>query len=194
MRVVRDTIEWLASQYKIKIGADSLDVTKGGLTYSLLYDQGYLSKTTTESLPVTGTLSEVEVLKITIPANSFSSEDVLTINNLMIQKVGVGGTAKIRVKLSTSSTMPSGATDQIAVLTTANTSLYSKMVRSFVVSGGYIKGLSFTYDFNTDLVNSTSAMGSKVFNTTVVNYLYVSLALTDITDNVYLESLLLKNN
>ena len=84
----------------------------------------YRSITTTPSATLTGTLTETELLKITIPANTLSASEILEIK-MNIVRAGTGGNITYRLKMSTSSTMPATTTDQIAMRlqNTGNTSI-----------------------------------------------------------------------
>ena len=100
-------------------------------------------KVTTPSSYVTGTMSETEVLRIEIPANSLSASDVLRIPFLMINKVGTAGAIQIKGKLSTSATMPSGITDQLfQTAIVAATNQFVGLDRSFIIDNGNLKGFN----------------------------------------------------
>ena len=136
----------------------------------------YCLKVTTPSEYVTGTVSETEILKIEIPANTFSDNDVLNIPSLIMRKVGVAASYILRVKLSSSPTMPAGTgAETIAFASIGNTNTFTKMYRNFFINGGFIKGYPLANN-TTDIANSTVALREQAFDNTITNYLYVSVS------------------
>ena len=101
----------------------------------------------------------------------------------------------IKGKLSTSPTMPSGATDQIFGFTNiAATNLSFGMDRMFIVSDGLIKGFPFSISSYTSSNANANSFSSKAFDRTVTNYLYVSIELANTADQARLEGLQLTNS
>ena len=143
---------------------------------NLKADKGLNIKITTPSNWVTGTLSEAEVLKVEIPPNSLSENDILTISTIMIDKLGTTGNLNIFGKLSTSPTMPSGATDQIFRYTVTSANQFGEIYKDFIINGGEIKGFPFTVS-NASSIGTVnpSLFSSKPIDVTVTNYLYISL-------------------
>ena len=152
-------------------------------------------KITTPSSWVTGTMSETEVLRIEIPANSLSASDVLRIPYLSISKLG-SVIVQIRIKLSTSPNMPTGNTDQIAqYLNPPATSKYIGMIRTYKIYDGQIWGYPFTENAISDIAtNVNNGLSSKSFNRSETNYLYVSLKLGDSADQARLEGIQITNS
>lgn len=162
---------------------------------SIYAPKAFNLKITTPSSWVTGTISETEVLRIEIPANSLSDSDVLRIPFLMINKVGTAGTIFIKGKLSTSTTMPSGTTDQLfqtAIVAATNQSV--GLDRSFIIYDGKLKGFPATIPSYTSSAISSSLIQSKAFDRTVTNYLYISITLGNTADQARLEGLQLTNS
>lgn len=152
-------------------------------------------KVTTPSSYVTGTMSETEVLRIEIPANSLSASDVLRIPFLMVNKVGTNGTIIIRGKLSTSATMPSGSTDQLfQTVAVAATNQYIALDRQFIIENGQIKGYPFTTGGYSGIGINGTQIASKAFDRTVTNYLYISVTLSNINDQARFEGMQLTNS
>ena len=138
-------------------------------------DKAYNVKVTTPSSIVTGTLSETQLLRLEIPPYSFSENDVLNIPSLIMSKVGTVASYTLRVKISTSPTMPVGTgTETIAFISIGNTNTLTKMYRNYFISGGFLRGIG-TINTASDVVNSTTALFVKAFDHTVTNYLYVSV-------------------
>lgn len=154
----------------------------------------YSNKLTTPSPSVTGTLSETELVKITIPANTFSASDIIRLPTIMLTKVGVNNAATVRLKISTSATMPAGSTGQIAQFTVNATALYQNVNRTFYVEGGNLKGFPFTTAANTDIGLATSAMSTVAFDRTVTQYLYISGTLLSTADSLRIEGLQIMNS
>ena len=153
----------------------------------------YNYKNTTPSSTLTGTLTETQLLQITIPANTFGANDFLKIPSLTLVKSGTNAGATIRVKLSTSNTMPSGATGQIATYSISATVLYSKISRIFSIASGNILGFNFLGTSISDNTTSTSTISSQAFDRTVTQYLYVSATLSNTSDSVYLNDIQVTN-
>ena len=152
-------------------------------------------KVTTPSSYVTGTISETEVLRIEIPANSISDNSFLNMPILYLSKIGKNGNMNIKGKLSTSPTMPTGVTDQIFGYTNIGaTNLSFGMDRRYIVSGGLIKGFPFINSSYSSSSVSTNPFSSKAFDRTVTNYLYVSIELVNIADQARLEGVQLTNS
>jgi hypothetical protein len=133
----------------------------------------YNYKNTTLSSTLTGTLTETQLLQVTIPANTFSASDVIKIIPVFT-KVGVAGAITIKIKISTSATMPTLTTGQIATYTHTATSSYTQMSRKMVVNGGNIYGFQFTSSAIDDVTASALTISSVAFDVTQVQYLYVS--------------------
>jgi len=156
-------------------------------------DALYLNKVTAASSAVTGTLTETQCYQVLIPANTLSSGDKLVLEGLIAGKTGTAGTATIRVKISTSSTLPAGTTDRIADPQLAAANLSGYTARRWNLVGGNLYGISLT---STTLFSegvSGASVGVKSFDPTVDNYVYVSVILANIADSVTLYGFTLKN-
>jgi hypothetical protein len=145
-----------------------------------------LSQSVAPTSTVTGTLTETEILKITIPANTMTTTDLLNIQRLTYVRVGASSTATMRVKLSTSSTMPATITDQIALYTITASTQIANFVRGFWQTGGNIAGFANNTTLLNDGVATGGGVSTKAFDPTVTNYLYVSITLGNIGDSIYL--------
>jgi hypothetical protein len=154
----------------------------------------FIHKETTPSAAVTGTLTETQVYALTIPANSFSAGDKFVLDGLIADKIGTAGSATIRVKLSTSSTMPAGTTDRIAEVIMSSSNLYIGIARLYNLIAGAIRGINFsTNSPSYTIVASGGNTSSKAFDPTVTNYLYISVILGSIADSVTVHGYTLKN-
>jgi hypothetical protein len=149
----------------------------------------YVNTTSSSS---TSSLSETQLLQVTIPANTFSATDFLKFTGTFV-KTGVTAVSNIKFKISTSSTMPSGTTGQIATVQIGNTSLFGQINRNLSIKSGNITGFNFTISNFTDNVGSTSAINSQSFDPTVTNYFYVSATMLSISDSLYMNSIQITN-
>lgn len=152
----------------------------------------YSIKITSSSSAVTGTVAETQVLKVEIPANSLTLNEIINMPLLIMSKTGTAGTCEIRVKISTASTMPSGNTDAIARYSSGASNLFAKIQRDFIIDNGTIK----VYPLSSNLIdNTTSAVAilTKAFDPTIVNYLYVSLQQSAAGDSSVLQGFYLTN-
>ena len=162
---------------------------------SLYAPKAFNVKVTTPSNWVTGTTSETEVLRIEIPANSLSASDVLRIPFLMINKLGTNGTIQIKGRMSTSTTMPSGLTDQLfQSAIAAATNQFIGLDRSFIIDNGNLKGFPAGMPSYTSSAISSNLILSKPFDRTVTNYLYISIVLFNSADQARLEGIQLTNS
>lgn len=143
----------------------------------------------TTANPTAGT--ETQMAQMTIPANTFSSVDKLAFF-AFFNKVGAANAYTIRFKISTSSSMPTGATSNICVYNAANTSLFAKVNREFMISAGTLKGFPFNVSTNNDATISTAAMSSVAFDPTVTQYFYISVTPAGSTDTITLEGFEIK--
>jgi len=127
----------------------------------------------TTPVSFSGTAAETEVLRLELPPYTFASNDMLKIPTLLVQKTGTINSYTIRVKLSTSPTMPPTTTDMIATYTAANTTVNVNMIRTWFLNGGILRGLG-TSNSITDTIASTTQLNVP-FDNTITNYLYISI-------------------
>ena len=143
------------------------------------------------------TSGETQLIRVTIPANSFSAGTTSDkfYFRLGFSKVGIVNSATIRVKLTTSASMPAGATSQIAIASIGNTALYAPVERNMAISdGNSLKGFFFTSANVSDNGTSTAAWSSVAFDTTQTQYFYVSITpAASTTDVTYLEYIEISN-
>ena len=90
--------------------------------------------------------------------------------------------------------MPSGTTGQIAVVTIGTASLYSNFERRLMMlSGGNIYSITNTTSAITDTGTNINAITSQTFDTTVTNYLYVSVTNSSSLDSTSLRGFKFSN-
>jgi len=145
----------------------------------ILTTLGYYNYKNTTSSSLTGTLNETQLLRVTIPANTFSATDFLKFTATFF-KVGSIASGTLKFKLSTSSTMPLNTVDQIAQSNIGSTNLFASVDRRLALKSGNITGYSFTTSSYNDFANTGVAISSATFNTTVTQYFYVTGTLTSI--------------
>ena len=127
----------------------------------------------TTPVSFSGTAAETEVLRLELPPYTFASNDMLKIPTLLVQKTGTVNSYAIRVKLSTSPTMPATTTDMVATYTAGNTVVNVNMIRTWFLNGGILRGLG-TSNSVTDTIASTTQLNVP-FDNTITNYLYISI-------------------
>jgi len=164
--------------------APSEDVVFDAL--ALKQDLLYRNITTTPSATLTGTTTETQLLQITIPANTLTASEILHLMPSFVRNSGGANTVVIRVKMSTSASMPATTTDQIATVIMGTTGQSVYMRRRMTVYGGNIIGVSNISNQVTDEASLNIAQSSAAFNPAVTNYLYISATLTNSGDSVYL--------
>jgi len=155
-------------------------------------DNAIMARTFTQGANVTGTTSEVQVYQLLIPANTFSATDKLSFFAVFSRTVATT-LVSIRAKISTSATMPSGATSMIARLNPAASNIYAKIGRDMIISGGNVKGYPNNTTASSDLATATAAISSQAMDVTADNYFYLSVQLTAAGDDVRLEAVEIKN-
>jgi hypothetical protein len=160
---------------------------------AILSTLGYYNyKNTTSSSPVTGTLTETQLIQVVIPANTFAPSDFFKFTATFL-KVGTLGNIEFKTKISTSSTMPIGTTGQISTTTLGAANLTTQINRRLAIKGGNIVGFPRTSNSAADFAGSTLTLSSATFDTTVTQYFYISATLVNITDSVSLDSLQITN-
>jgi len=152
----------------------------------------YRSITVIPSATLTGTTTETELLKITIPANTLSANEIIQMLPDFIRS-GVNNLITIRFKMSTSSTMPPTTTGQFAVWTVGTGSPSIKVRRRFKIYGGNLVGFTNTTSSVTDEGVINAGLSSQAFDNTVTNYFYISATLLSASDSIYLNQCLLHN-
>ena len=147
-------------------------------------------KVTTPSSWVTGTLSETEVYRFSIPANTISSQSILSIESMLFNKIGVNGFFNVRVKLTTSATMPTGSTEQIARTPNIPSNVRATAIRrKFYVNGDVMTSQNFDSGLYFDEYSNSDAISSRTLNRTQTYNVIISVILANVSDQVRLEGL-----
>jgi len=141
----------------------------------------------------TGTLATVNLLTIPIPANSFSTTDSLNIRNIMFSHSGTV-LAGVQIKVWKNSVNNFATATQIANYSFgAGANLYGQLSRIFSLQGGLMQGYPQTPSSATGTASSSTALLSTTFDTTIINYLFISAQLNDVTDTVILRNVNITN-
>lgn len=153
----------------------------------------FVARSFTQSIGTNAT-GETQLLQITIPANSFSATDKLSFF-ASFSKTGIAFATTVRVKLSTSASMPAGTSGTIALFLSVATAQFIKLNREMSISGGNLKGFPLTTSATTDQAASSSTVSISVaFDVTQTQYLYVSAQPSALsTDVTYLEAFEIRN-
>jgi hypothetical protein len=149
---------------------------------SFYQPKAYIARSFTQSVGSAAT-GETQLLQITIPANTFASTDKIAFF-AAFSKTGTAHNTTHRIKISTSSSMPTGTTSQIAQYASTNTILFTKINRELTISSGVLKGYPFTPSAVIDAGQSTSALSSVAFDVTQTQYLYISATPSATTTDV----------
>lgn len=153
-------------------------------------DKYFSHKVTTPSSWVTGTLSETEIYRFSIPANTISSESILSIESMLFNKTGVNGFFQVRVKLTTASTMPTGTTEQIAKSPNIAANVRATAIRKkFYVNGDVIKSQGFDSGLFYDEINNTDVISTRTLDRSQTYNVIISVTLNNASDQVRLEGL-----
>ena len=148
-----------------------------------------LARSGTSGSPITGTTAETQVLQLFIPANTLTTSDWITVGRLNFNKTTNVSTCTVRVKISTSATLPSGTTGRMATYTSSSSIQGFGIMRKFWQDGGNLKGVNDGISYLNDAATATSGTSaSRTFDPTVDNYLYVSVQNTSASESIFLES------
>lgn len=171
----------------------------------LKQDKLFFLKKANGIVSVTGTLSETQVYREFFRISSNMGENAYGLGFFLnifslFTKLGTASGYTIRVKLSTSSTMPSGSTDQIALYNGSTSIIYAPISRIFSIirpvnlGNMQLHGFPFTLSSINDANISTTASSSRDVLYGNIYYLYVSVQLnTSTADTVNFVSLKASN-
>jgi hypothetical protein len=126
----------------------------------------------TPSPPLTITTSETQItsFNFTIPANTFSANDILKVETIAWEKSGTANASTCRIKLSNTNNYV-GASNVLILSASAN-NINMRGTRTYKIAGGNLKGLM-----------SNSANG--IFNDNTLTNIAVSTLALDVTQPIY---------
>lgn len=138
-----------------------------------------------------GTTGETILSSVLIPANTFSTSDIIDFYTLST-RTGFGtGTCTLRVRIGTTQT----TADTLAgtVTNASSRSLYLPMVRRFIISGA--SNSTYCFSATTSSVthyNQTGGISNLAINWTTDNYISVSFQSFNTINNINVEFIKLK--
>jgi len=144
------------------------------------------------SVTLTGTLITTNLLTIIIPANSLS--DYLNLRSLMVQQSGpVLAGFQIRVWHNSVNNFNTATRIANFAFGGGGADLFAQMTRKFSIQSGLLFGFSSTPSNATGEGSNSNAALSIPFNTAIVNYLFVSIQLNNVTDTAILRNVNITN-
>jgi hypothetical protein len=135
---------------------------------------------TTQST-VTGTLTRTIVASKFIPANTYSSNDVMKVLFKCIKPTTINNMS-IRIQINTVNTLTGSVV--VGVLTPAAANTYAFMSRNFDLSDGNLYGYNFNSSIASDILASNTVGTSTPFDTTVDNYIFFTVQLNNVADSI----------
>jgi hypothetical protein len=140
-----------------------------------------LASSSVDGPALTGTVSQSILATYFIPANSIGNGllDIMA----KYEKLGVAGTAELRIVKNTLPNLSSGFV-QIARVSHTATTLYGPIYRTFEIKDNTIQGWSFGTSGITDNVISTLARSTSSFDTTVDQYIMIVGVLANAADSI----------
>lgn len=152
----------------------------------------FIVKDQLASSTVTG-IGETVTGSYFVAANTFSPTDSVKITAFLAEKTGVAGTCTMRVKISTSAG-GFGTAQLLATYTTSVSELWCIMTRSGItLRAGNIRTLQPTLSRQTDVITTSGIIGIAPFNTTVDNWFFTSLQLSNLSDSVFQSNFTMTN-
>ena len=126
----------------------------------------------TPSTALTGTTVETQItsFNFTIPANTFSANDILKVETIAWEKSGVANSSSCRLKLSNTNNY-AGASN-VLILSASGGNINMRGTRTYKIAGGNLKGFM-----------SSSANG--IFNDNTLSSVAVSTLALDVTQPIY---------
>jgi len=126
-------------------------------------------KNTVPSSVLTGTVSETILASYFIPANTFSSSDLINVQSLKFKKSGTSAQAPVKIYTNTANTL-AGST-QLAMYNIAATASLGKINRTFTLYGGDLSTINPALSATTD--STSGSITTVAFNTTIDNYILI---------------------
>ena len=126
----------------------------------------------TPSTALTGTTSETQItsFNFTIPANTFSANDILKVETIAWEKSGTANASTCRIKLSNTNNY-AGASNVLILAASAN-NINMRGTRTYKIAGGNLKGFM-------------SASANGIFNDNTLTNVAVSTLALDVTQPIY---------
>lgn len=135
----------------------------------------------TSQTAITGTVVESIAFTATIPSGSFNSTDIIKLL-FGANKTTALGTFTLRLRINTTNTIVGAPL--IATLNATATAQCDVMMRNFNLNGGNLYGLPFGSSAITDIVAIGGALGSTPLNPSNIFYIFGTVQLANIGDNI----------
>jgi hypothetical protein len=126
----------------------------------------------TPSTALTGTTIETQItsFNFTIPANTFSENDILKVETIAWEKSGTANASTCRIKLSNTNNY-AGASN-VLILAASGGNINMRGTRTYKIAGGNLKGFM-------------SASANGIFNDNTLSSVAVSTLALDVTQPIY---------
>ena len=129
----------------------------------------------------TGTTVETLIFTATIPANTFSSNDIIKVL-FGANKTTALGTYSLRIRVNTTNTISGAPT--IASYSGTATAQVNIMMRNYNLNGGNLYGFMFTTSGLTDIVAQGGTLGSTTLNPANQFYIFATITLNNSGDSI----------
>ena len=147
----------------------------------------------TPSTPLTGTTSETQItsFNFTIPANTFSANDILKVETIAWEKSGTANASTCRIKLSNTNNY-AGASN-VLILAASSGNINMRGMRTYKIAGGNLKGLmsSSANGIFTDNTLTNVAVSTLALDVTQPIYGFVSLQNSSSADSTIVNELII---
>ena len=144
------------------------------------------------NLTLTGTLTTTNLLTITIPANSLT--DYLDIRSIMVQQSGsILGGMTVRVWHNSVNNFNTATRIANYAFGVGGADLFAQITRRFSLQSGLLFGFPSVGSNVAGEGSSANAALSIPFDPTVINYLFISIQLNNITDTATLRNVNITN-
>jgi uncharacterized protein YjbI with pentapeptide repeats len=135
----------------------------------------------TSQTAVTGTVAETVVFTATIPATSFSSNDIIKIL-YGANKTTATSTYTLRLRINTTNTIVGAPT--IATYSGTATAQMNIIMRNFNLNGGNLYGTNFSGSTLTDIIASGSGLASTTLNPANQFFIFATVQLANTSDSI----------
>jgi len=147
----------------------------------------------TPSSALTGTTSETQItsFNFTIPANTFSANDILKVETIAWEKSGTANSSACRIKLSNTNNY-AGASN-VLILAASSGNINMRGMRTYKIAGGNLKGLmsSSANGIFTDNTLTNVAVSTLALDVTQPIYGFVSLQNSSSADSTIVNELII---
>lgn len=129
----------------------------------------------------TGTTVETPIFTATIPANTFSSTDIIKVL-FGVNKSTALGTYALRIRVNTTNTISGAPT--IALYSGTATAQVNVLQRNFNLNGGNLYGFPFLTSGITDIAAQGASLGSTTLNPANQFFIFATILLNNSGDSI----------